>query len=614
MHKLSKHPTRDLPATSTHSPQAKFTFQPHSTRNSKLKPQIHAESASAKNLSPNKSTLLSKFQPRVSTQPKPSKHIQEIPTLPVSKFLQSNSSLRSNRYKIPATSETASFNNSLNSSAEASKILNYTAQKPLAVKQTASKKIDWGISSESLLCKSPSKFGIEDIIDNNKKATTRARSSSSSMEVEKEEKWEQLTLPVVPAKVLKHFVRFLSTHEYNEVVNYNEIWFIGAGADKVKTSENNTINHGYDDDRGDYKVVIGDHIAYRYEVVQVLGKGSFGIVLKAYDHNLRMHVALKILRNKQRFHQQGIVEIKILKFLKEKDTNESYNIVHIADYFQFRHHLCLTFEMLSINLYDFLKGNNFHGLSINLIKRFAFQILQTLRLLKRYNIIHCDLKPENILLKQPNRSSLKVIDFGSSCFEDEKIYTYIQSRFYRAPEIILGLPYSTMIDMWSFGCILAELFTGYPLFCGESEAEQILCIMEVLGMPSKEVLAGATRKQLFFDPFGQPKIITNSRGKKRYPSSKSLRDILRGADNEFIELVEACLEWDPMKRMTPDDAIRHHWVQENLIKKSDTVNRGNSAQHSNEPRHEQKLSLGDISRLPTSFLNTSGTSTRKKKG
>ena len=83
--------------------------------------------------------------------------------------------------------------------------------------------------------------------------------------------------------------------------------------------------------------------------------------------------------------------------------------------------------------------------------------------------MHCDLKPENIMLKQPNKSGIKVIDYGSSCMHNERIYTYIQSRFYRAPEIILGIPYTSAIDMWSFGCILAELYTGFPLFPGESE-------------------------------------------------------------------------------------------------------------------------------------------------
>lgn len=110
-------------------------------------------------------------------------------------------------------------------------------------------------------------------------------------------------------------------------------------------------------------------------------------------------------------------------------------------------------------------------MSLGLIRRFAIQILQALKYLRQERIIHCDLKPENILLKSPDKSGIKVIDFGSSCFSHERIYTYIQSRFYRAPEVILGVPYTSGIDMWSFGTILAELYTGFPLFPGESENE-----------------------------------------------------------------------------------------------------------------------------------------------
>ena len=88
------------------------------------------------------------------------------------------------------------------------------------------------------------------------------------------------------------------------------------------------------------------------------------------------------------------------------------------------------------------------------------------------------MKPENILLRSPDKSGIKIIDFGSSCFKNERIYTYIQSRFYRAPEVILRLPYSEKVDMWSFGCILVELYTGEPLFPGNNEQEQLEYIMK----------------------------------------------------------------------------------------------------------------------------------------
>jgi len=110
---------------------------------------------------------------------------------------------------------------------------------------------------------------------------------------------------------------------------------------------------------------------------------------------------------------------------------------------------------------------------------------------------------ENVLLKQRGSSLIKVIDFGSSCYSHQRVYTYIQSRFYRSPEVILGLPYGTPIDMWSLGCILAELYTGYPLFPGEDEIEQLACIMEVLGLPPEHIISHASRRRLFF---GKPRV------------------------------------------------------------------------------------------------------------
>ena len=104
------------------------------------------------------------------------------------------------------------------------------------------------------------------------------------------------------------------------------------------------------------------------------------------------------------------------------------------------------------------------------------------------DIIHCDLKPENILLRDKSCQTLKVVDFGSGCKTSEQVYTYVQSRFYRAPEVVLRVPYSTKVDMWSLGCIIAELFTGQPLFPGESEQELLEYMMELNGIPSREFI------------------------------------------------------------------------------------------------------------------------------
>eukprot|EP00656_Telonema_subtile_P001356 TRINITY_DN10616_c0_g1_i4.p1 TRINITY_DN10616_c0_g1~~TRINITY_DN10616_c0_g1_i4.p1 ORF type:complete len:402 (+),score=118.06 TRINITY_DN10616_c0_g1_i4:75-1280(+) len=342
-------------------------------------------------------------------------------------------------------------------------------------------------------------------------------------------------------------------------------YYTGTAANKLMNNpSSNANNHGYDDERGDYNIQMHDHIGYRFEIVAPLGKGSFGQVVKCLDHKTGKVTALKLIRNKKRFHHQALVEVKLLQYCKERDPHDQANLVHMDEYFYFRNHLCITFEVMSINLYELIKNNNFQGLSLGLIRRFAVQLLSALRALKKLRIIHCDLKPENILLRQPNKSGIKIIDFGSSCFEDERVYTYIQSRFYRSPEVILGLPYDTGIDMWSFGCILAELYTGYPLFPGENEMEQMGCIMELFGKPPSELVDISSRRKMFFDSAGNPRVVANSRGKKRRPGTKDLASALQCADHKFVSFLQGCLRWDPRSRFSPEDAIQHEWILEGL--------------------------------------------------
>ncbi|XP_032289017.1 dual specificity tyrosine-phosphorylation-regulated kinase 2 [Drosophila virilis] len=370
--------------------------------------------------------------------------------------------------------------------------------------------------------------------------------------------------PMTPSELVKKYRNYLTDLEFEELKVYKEVWYFGQHASKnynKPAPAANTTNLGYDDDNGNYKIIEHDHIAFRYEILEVIGKGSFGQVIRALDHKTNTHVAIKIIRNKKRFLNQAVVELNILDELREKDADGSHNVIHMLDYTYFRRHLCITFELMSLNLYELIKKNNYNGFSMSLIRRFCNSIVKCLRLLYKENIIHCDLKPENILLKQRGSSSIKVIDFGSSCYVDRKIYTYIQSRFYRSPEVILGLQYGTAIDMWSLGCILAELYTGFPLFPGENEVEQLACIMEVLGLPPKVLISVARRRRLFFDSRDAPRCITNTKGRKRSPGSKSLSQILHCQDRYFIDFLQRCLEWDPAERMTPDEAAHHEFLQ-----------------------------------------------------
>lgn len=243
-----------------------------------------------------------------------------------------------------------------------------------------------------------------------------------------------------------------------------------------------------------------------------------------------------------------------------QDPKNKYSMVNFTHSFYFRGHLCISTELLDMNLYEFIKSNAFRGFSLKLIRRFTKQLLSSLNLLKQHKVIHCDLKPENILLRHPLHSEIKVIDFGSSCFENEKVYTYIQSRFYRSPEVILGMTYGMPIDMWSLGCILAELYTGVPIFPGENEQEQLACIMEVFGPPEKHLIEKSTRKKLFFDSMGKPRLTVSSKGRRRRPSSKTLQQVLKCDDEPFLDFLAKCLRWDPDRRMKPDDAIRHEFI------------------------------------------------------
>lgn len=376
--------------------------------------------------------------------------------------------------------------------------------------------------------------------------------------------------PTAPSKRLSPrqaeviYGNHLCPYEVQEMKEYENIYYVGSFArhKHYAVPSKPDRNYGYDDERGDYIVNMRDHIAYRYEIIKVLGRGSFGQVLQCRDHKTGKYVAIKLIRNKRRFHHQAVVEVKIMKHLTEADADDRHHVIHMLDSFTFRHHLCVTMELLSINLYELIKANNFEGFSTTLIRRFAYQTLTSLSLMGQARIVHCDLKPENILLVHPRRSEIRVIDFGSSCFDDEKVYTYIQSRFYRSPEVILGMDYHMAIDMWSLGCILVELHTGYPLFPGENEQDQLACMMEVLGVPDDSLLERSTRRKLFFDSNGVPRPVVTSRGHKRRPNSKSLYHAMRSNDELFLDFVARCLTWDPERRLQPEAALRHPWFQQ----------------------------------------------------
>jgi len=240
----------------------------------------------------------------------------------------------------------------------------------------------------------------------------------------------------------------------------------------------------------------------RYVVQEMLGQGTFGQVAKCWDAETNNYVAVKVIKNQPAFYQQAIMEVSLLSLLNEKfDPDDQHHIVRMLDFFLYQNHLCIAFEMLGHNLYELLKRNSLRGLQMKYVRTFSRQILDALIVMKDAGIIHCDLKPENILIAPTVKTTagVKVIDFGSACMEGKTIYSYIQSRYYRSPEVLLGYPYTTAIDMWSFGCIVAELFIGLPLFPGASEYDVLCRMIEILGgQPPDDLLREAKNTGRFF--------------------------------------------------------------------------------------------------------------------
>uniref|UniRef100_A0A3B4ZEF4 non-specific serine/threonine protein kinase n=1 Tax=Seriola lalandi dorsalis TaxID=1841481 RepID=A0A3B4ZEF4_SERLL len=346
---------------------------------------------------------------------------------------------------------------------------------------------------------------------------------------------------------------------------------------------------------GDYQVVQHEVLVSMkntYEVLDFLGRGTFGQVVKCWKRGTGEVVAVKILKNHPSYARQGQIEVSILARLSGENADE-HNLVRAFECFQHRSHTCLVFEMLEQNLYDFLKQNKFSPLPLKVIRPVLQQVATALKKLKSMGLIHADLKPENIMLVDPVRQPyrVKVIDFGSASHVSKAVCsTYLQSRYYRAPEIILGLPFCEAIDMWSLGCVIAELFLGWPLYPGALEYDQIRYISQTQGLPGEHLLNAGTKTARFFcresdSPYAAWRLKSTdehetetgmkSKEARKYIFS-CLDDIahvnlvmnLEGSDllaekadrREFVGLLKKMLLIDAEERIAPAEALSHPFV------------------------------------------------------
>jgi hypothetical protein len=167
------------------------------------------------------------------------------------------------------------------------------------------------------------------------------------------------TFTIDPEVAIKKYKDDLTTYELSEIRSYQEIYYASKIEYKLPKLDENLINYGWDDKKSFYIAKEHDHLIYRYEIISILGKGAFGTVYRCLDHKNKEEVAIKILRNKEKFHKQGKIEINILKTLNSKSKYESQFIVSMKNNFVFRNHICIVFEILSIDLYELIKSSKF---------------------------------------------------------------------------------------------------------------------------------------------------------------------------------------------------------------------------------------------------------------
>ncbi|KAL9302279.1 putative protein kinase CMGC-DYRK-PRP4 family [Arabidopsis thaliana] len=322
---------------------------------------------------------------------------------------------------------------------------------------------------------------------------------------------------------------------------------------------------GFEENK-DLPIVINTVIGGRYYITEYIGSAAFSKVVQAQDLHNGVDVCLKIIKNDKDFFDQSLDEIKLLKHVNKHDPADEHHILRLYDYFYHQEHLFIVCELLRANLYEFQKFNQESGgepyFNLSRLQVITRQCLDALVFLHGLGIIHCDLKPENILIKSYKRCAVKIIDLGSSCFRSDNLCLYVQSRSYRAPEVILGLPYDEKIDLWSLGCILAELCSGEVLFPNEAVAMILARIVAVLGPIETEMLEKGQETHKYFTKEYDLYHLNEESNEIEYiiTEESSLEEQLQVSDELFLDFVRTLLDINPLRRPTALEALNHPWL------------------------------------------------------
>ncbi|XP_061505630.1 serine/threonine-protein kinase Doa isoform X2 [Anopheles gambiae] len=330
-----------------------------------------------------------------------------------------------------------------------------------------------------------------------------------------------------------------------------------------------------DDADGHLIYQIGDILHNRYKILATLGEGTFGRVVKVKDLERNHVMALKIIKNVEKYRDAAELEIGALEKIMQLDPNLEHLCVKMLDWFDYHGHTCIAFEMLGLSVFDFLKDNNYEPYPIEHVRHISYQLCYAVKFLHESRLTHTDLKPENILfvdseyttttvprknreVRRVNCTDIRLIDFGSATFDDEHHSTIVSTRHYRAPEVILELGWSQPCDVWSIGCIMFELYQGVTLFPTHDNREHLAMMERILGtIPYR--MARQTRSKYF--RYGKLDWDEkSSTGRYVRDNCKPLhRCVITDKPDhlQLFDLIRKMLEYEPSKRITLDKALRH---------------------------------------------------------
>jgi len=284
----------------------------------------------------------------------------------------------------------------------------------------------------------------------------------------------------------------------------------------------------------------------RYQKLEKIGEGTYGIVYKAKDRLSDSIVALKRIRleaEDEGIPSTAIREISLLKELRHPNIVRLYDVVHTE------RKLTLVFEYLDQDLKKYLDVCE-NGLDATIVMSFLFQLLTGVAYCHHHRVLHRDLKPQNLLLNR--EGDLKLADFGLARAFGIPVRSYtheVVTLWYRAPDVLMGSrKYSTPLDIWSVGCVFAEMVNGTPLFTGTSEESQLETIFRHLGTPDETTFPGMSELS-----GGAAKIADL----QHYPTPSSLQHLVPKLDPIGVDLLQLMLMYDPARRITAQDARRH---------------------------------------------------------